>query len=93
MECLDFLGASFLHIDTEGYDLEVCKTLDFSKSKLDAILIEHKHLLYSDLRELIRLLQVAEYLIWNTGADLLALSTTSEYTDAHLAAVERISQS
>lgn len=88
LELFDFLGASFLHIDTEGYDLEVCKTLDFSKSNPDVMLIEHKHLSYSDLRELIRLLQAAKYRIYDTGADLLALSTSGDKL-MHVAVVER----
>lgn len=63
-----------LHIDVEGFDYEVLKSLNFRKSHPDMILIEHKHLSASSLFSLIELLQSNRYLLFNTGSDLAALS-------------------
>jgi len=70
-----FSTPTFLHIDTEGFDFEVMKSIDFSASSPEAILAEHRHLNASDLSSMIKLLKKNGYLIWDTGADLLALST------------------
>jgi FkbM family methyltransferase len=48
-----------LLIDTEGYDYKVLRSLDFSVTSPVAIFIEHKHLAYSERKDLIRLLQAA----------------------------------
>ena len=44
----DFDGFEVLHIDCEGYDLEVISTLSFSVHKPKFIIIEHKHLGQTD---------------------------------------------
>ncbi len=65
---------SFLHIDTEGFDYEVLKTLDFKETYPKAILIEHRHLSDCDLLGLIKLLKRNSYIVHDTGNDLLAIS-------------------
>jgi len=67
-------NVSFLHIDTEGFDYEVLKTLDFKRIVPESILIEHKHLLENDLLGMIKLLKRKSYIVLDAGSDLLAIS-------------------
>ena len=46
-----------LHIDTEGHDYEVLRTLDFAEIAPVAIFIEHKHLTQNDKAGMRRLLR------------------------------------
>lgn len=75
-----FAKTTFLHIDTEGFDLEVLKSLDFEEARPDSILIEHMHLSDPDLYSMITILTKAGYLIWNTGGDFLSLSIQANNT-------------
>ncbi len=38
-----FVTPIFLHIDTEGFDFEVLKSLNFRQARPDMVLVEHKH--------------------------------------------------
>jgi FkbM family methyltransferase len=62
----------FLHIDTEGHDLQVLRSLDFNVLKPGTIFIEHKHLSNVDRRQLKALLTHQGYRIRNAGADYFA---------------------
>src|SRR5262245_20215611 len=61
-----------LHIDAEGYDFEVLRTLDFRKHRPHGILIEHEHLSLSDKQAMCELLQQHEYRIRDCGHDYFA---------------------
>lgn len=63
-----------LHIDTEGFDLEVLKTYDFDISKPILIFIEHKHLSAVDKSEMRGLLRKHGYSITDCGGDYFALN-------------------
>lgn len=63
----------FLHIDTEGYDYEVLKTLDFNTHTPDAILIEHKHLSPPQKAEMLSDLRKHEYSVDDCGQDYFAV--------------------
>ena len=63
---------SFLHIDTEGYDLSVLKTLDFGQSAPLAVFVEHKHLSSKDRKEMKSLLESNGYKVRNFGRDYFA---------------------
>lgn len=62
-----------LHIDTEGYDYQVLRTLDFSVTSPVAIFIEHKHLGGSERKELMRLLHKHSYIVRDCGGDYFAI--------------------
>lgn len=62
-----------LHIDTEGHDFEVLKTLDFTTHAPTAIFIEHKHLPKSQKTEMRHLLRTQGYSVHNCGSDYFAL--------------------
>jgi len=71
---LGFRSPMFLHIDVEGFDYEVLKSLNMRKTRPEMILAEHKHLSASDLMSMIKMLRSNGYLIWNTGEDLVAFT-------------------
>jgi FkbM family methyltransferase len=62
-----------LHIDTEGHDLEVLKTINLHTVCPLLIFAEHQHLSPKDNRALHRLLRRHGYSVRNTGADYLAI--------------------
>lgn len=63
-----------LHIDTEGYDFEVLKMLDFNRYRPVIIFIEHKHLSASDNSAMRRLLYNNGYSIYDCGMDYFAFN-------------------
>ena len=62
-----------LHIDTEGYDFEVLKTLDFGNYTPIMILIEHAHLTRDGKAEMRRFLYRHGYTVRSCGSDYCAL--------------------
>ena len=64
---------TLLHIDTEGFDLHVLKSLDLSTLCPSWIMVEHKHLSVRDRSEMLSILQGAEYDIFDMGADFFAM--------------------
>jgi FkbM family methyltransferase len=61
-----------LQIDTEGYDFEVLKSLDFNVIKPKAIYLEHRHLDPSNIEELLALLRNQGYSVLDCGNDYFA---------------------
>jgi FkbM family methyltransferase len=49
---------SLLHIDTEGYDYEILKSIDFNKYSIKTILFENKHLSEKEYRTCIQDLEL-----------------------------------
>jgi FkbM family methyltransferase len=66
-----------LHIDAEGYDYEVLKTIDLSSAAPAAILLEHKNLSDSDRAELVQHLRRHRYSVDDCGGDLFAVHKKS----------------
>jgi FkbM family methyltransferase len=67
------LGITLLHIDTEGADLEVLRSLDFSSVRPAWIMVEHKHLTAADRSEMVRLLRLQGYDVVKMGGDFFAI--------------------
>jgi len=63
-----------LHIDTEGHDYEVLKTLDLAKQPPGAIFIEHRHLPAAQKTEMLSLLRKHEYTVYDCGSDYFAVN-------------------
>jgi FkbM family methyltransferase len=61
-----------IHIDTEGCDFEILKTLDFSHMRPLLILAEHKHVAPDQKREMLQLLRKHGYRVRDCGADYFA---------------------
>ncbi len=62
-----------LHIDTEGYDYEVLKTVDFAKHAPLSIFIEHRHLSDPQRAEMLELLHTEGYSVRECGGDYFAV--------------------
>jgi FkbM family methyltransferase len=67
-----------LHIDTEGYDYEVLRMLDFGKYLPAVILVEHKHLRNSDRSAMRQLLRANGYTVLDCGGDYFAVNRSAE---------------
>lgn len=66
-----------LHIDTEGYDYEVLKSLDFNRYMPLAILIEHQHLPDDQKTEMFQFLRNHQYDVRNCGGDYFAINNAA----------------
>jgi FkbM family methyltransferase len=69
----DVRKIDLLHIDAEGFDYEVIKTVDFGLYAPDVLLYEHKHLSASDLAACEALLRSHDYECLSDGADTICL--------------------
>jgi FkbM family methyltransferase len=63
-----------LHVDTEGHDYKVLKTLDFSRHAPTAIFVEHKHLPDKEIAELLLLFKKHRYSVYDCGGDYFAVN-------------------
>jgi FkbM family methyltransferase len=64
---------SLLQVDTEGYDYEIIKMIDFDAIKPSVIKFEHAHLGKAHKRELSNLLQKHGYNVYKTHEDFIAV--------------------
>ena len=62
----------FLHVDTEGFDLEVMRTLDLAAYRPATVFVEHSKLSDADAESLRRLLVDNGYEVERGGSDYLA---------------------
>lgn len=67
-----------LHVDTEGWDFEVLKTLDFTRYAPLAIFIEHIHLTEESRAQMQRLLHTNGYAVHACGRDYFAVKKRME---------------
>jgi FkbM family methyltransferase len=72
-----------LHIDTEGHDYEVLKTLDFGKFAPLSILVEHIHLSDTQKPEMLHLLHTNGYAVRDCGADYFAVNEAIYHRLSH----------
>ena len=68
----NFTFINLLQIDTEGFDFEIIKTIDFSSLKPTMISFENMHLSDSDFNSCKDILKFNGYLIFNKGRDSIA---------------------
>ena len=67
-----------INIDTEGYDVEIIRLIDFTKIHPDIVLFENKHLEGKDYRACNARLKKFQYDLFEDGADTIALARSSE---------------
>lgn len=67
-----------LHIDVEGQDYDVLKSLDFSIWQPTMIFVEHKHVSRKQKRYMFKLLRNHQYLVCDCGSDCLAVHKDHE---------------
>ena len=65
-----------LHIDTEGYDFEILKTLDFSEFLPKVILVEYIHLDVANRKQMIGLLKKNGYVLYRCNQDYIAIQNS-----------------
>lgn len=70
----------FLHVDTEGHDLQVLKSLSLGENMPLSIYIEHKHLSLSDRMEMLSMLKQNGYHVRNAGTDFFAVHRNAKKT-------------
>lgn len=69
----DIYSVDIIHIDTEGYDFEIIKLIDFKKLNPKIVLYEHKHLSESDQTSCRQYLRNLGYQLLSTPRDTLAI--------------------
>jgi FkbM family methyltransferase len=68
-----FASLDLLQIDTEGFDFEIIKTIDFSKVKPAIISFESEHLSGADREACVALLKSKGYVVTDIGRDSVAV--------------------
>jgi len=81
---------TLLHIDTEGYDLEVLHSLDLSEFHPECIMVEHRHLVPDDRSAMIAILKSNGYIVRDTGYDFFALHREANQCLHHSGRIGRI---
>lgn len=66
-------GINLLHIDTEGFDFEIIKMMNFDILKPDILLFEHKHLPILDYQTCINLLKKKKYKLFSHEGNTIAI--------------------
>jgi hypothetical protein len=69
----DIKNLDLLQIDTEGYDLEVLKTINFQRHRPLIVFVEQKHLKRSDRLKMKSLLRRKGYCVRACGGDYIAI--------------------
>ena len=65
---------NLVHIDTEGYDYEIIKTIPFDDIEIDLVMFEHRHLSYPEYKASVKLLHSKGFKVHkNNGADTTAI--------------------
>lgn len=72
---LGITGLNFLHVDTEGHDLCVLRSLDFARHRPRLVFIEHKNLSEDDKRLMRGLLYKHGYNLKDCGGNYCAWSS------------------
>ncbi|MEX2404007.1 MAG: FkbM family methyltransferase, partial [Balneolales bacterium] len=62
-----------IHIDTEGYDHEIIKMINFDKFNPEIIMFEHKHLPIETYKEVIHFLKEKHYKLYSEKNDTMAI--------------------
>jgi hypothetical protein len=68
---------SILHIDAEGYDLEVLSTIDLQTIKPSMIMVEHKHLALNPLLRLVSSMRSSGYVSYVYHDDIVFIENSS----------------
>ena len=65
-----------LHVDTEGYDFEILKTVNFSELLPKVILVEYIHLDVTNKKQMISLLKKNGYTIYRCNQDYIGIQNS-----------------
>ena len=65
-----------LHIDTEGYDFEILKTVNFSELLPKVILVEYIHLNETNIKQMISLLKINGFAVYRCNQDFIGIQNS-----------------
>ena len=68
-----FHNVDLIHVDAEGYDFKILKSVDFKKYSPKVVLFESEWLTAFELRELINMFRTGNYLIFRDNFDHIAV--------------------
>lgn len=71
--CFSGKNIELLHIDTEGYDFEVLKNVNFSKLLPKVLLVEYIHLAITTRKQMIHLLTNNGYAVYRCNQDYIGV--------------------
>jgi FkbM family methyltransferase len=66
-------NVDLIQIDTEGYDFEIIKLINFKNLKLDIIIFEHRHLNKSDHKQSIKILNMNGFKLFADNGDTIGI--------------------
>ena len=69
LEKYNVLQVDLLHLDTEGFDYRILRSIDFSKYNIRMVLFESEWMTKSELKEIIRMLRDHRYRVLRCGID------------------------
>lgn len=67
-------NVNLIQIDTEGYDFEIIKLINFNRLKLDLIIFEHLHLKKSDYKQALNLLKSNGFKLFTDEGNTIGLA-------------------
>ena len=65
-----------MHIDTEGYDFEILKLIDFEKLDLSIVIFEYVHLSVSDFAKSLKLMKSNGFEVFTSNLDIVCVKKT-----------------
>ncbi|UAY52036.1 FkbM family methyltransferase [Ferruginibacter albus] len=65
---------NLVHIDTEGYDFEILKLINWSKIKVDIVIYEYVHLAIGDFRKSLKLLKKNGFELFSDKLDIIGIN-------------------
>ncbi len=72
-----------VYIDTEGFDYEIIKTIDFHRITPNLLVFEHRHLSQNDYRDCLALLRQFNYQIYKDAYDTVGILHKDISSDYH----------
>ncbi len=65
-----------VHIDTEGFDFEILKLIDFKKLNLNVVIYEYVHLSLTDFIKSLRLMKANGFYVFASNLDIICIKRT-----------------
>jgi FkbM family methyltransferase len=69
LEKNNFRAVDLLHLDAEGFDYRILRSIDFAKNNIRMVLFESEWMTKSELKELIEYLRNHQYRVYRSGID------------------------
>lgn len=73
MKSTQLPNLNLIHIDTEGYDFEILKTINLNQYKPEIIILEYRHLSIANFKESLKLLKKYNYKVFRNDYDIISI--------------------